>query len=564
MFFGSSIRHVIAVRGCVLAKELKIIFLGGIGEIGKNMTLLEYNDSIIVIDAGLSFPNPEEMPGIDFLIPDFSYIVQRKDKIKGIVLTHGHEDHIGAVPYILKEVNTPVYGSNLTIALVQHKLNEHKMTGSKLIEAHDRESVSMGCFSVEFIRITHSIAGSFAVSITTPKGVIFFTGDFKIDHTPIDGKVIDFARIAEIGSRGVLLMLQDSTNAERDGYTMSERNVGKSLDTIFSQNTNKRILVATFASNIHRVQQIINCAVKYGRRIAFSGRSMENIAKIASHIKELIFPPDRLIDLDKISSIPYDRLCVITTGTQGEPESALSRMSMNEFKSIMINKNDTVILSANPIPGNEKPIYKLINNLSRLGADVVYESLHAVHVSGHACREELKMMISLVHPKYFIPVHGEYRHLKKHAELAEMMGIPSENITIPELGHVFLVSKSGINRSESVPSGSIMLDGNLQENSEMQLRDRKTISEDGIVIVLVTLSQTGVLTSAPIVITRGLNITDTVVEAIKESVSERFNSVETGEVDVNDVKNIVRKTTSKILFSHVKRRALIIPIVIEV
>ncbi|MDR2266558.1 MAG: ribonuclease J [Christensenellaceae bacterium] len=547
-----------------MTKEVKLVFLGGIGEIGKNMTALEYNDTIIVIDAGLSFPNSEEMPGIDYLIPDFNYLVQHKEKVKGFVLTHGHEDHIGALPYVVKDVVAPVYGSNLTIALLQHKLNEQQITGIETNIVTDRSVVNIGCFAVEFIRVTHSIAGSFAVSITTPKGVIFFTGDFKIDHTPIDGRRIDLARISEIGTSGILLMLQDSTNVERDGFSMSERNVGENLDQIFAQNQTKRLIVATFSSNIHRVQQIINCAIKYNRRIAFSGRSMETIAKIGAQIKELTYPQASIVDIDKISSIPGDTLCIITTGTQGEPESALSRMSLNEFKRVSIGSNDTIILSASTIPGNEKMIYKLINNLSRLGADVLYESLRAVHVSGHACREELKMMLALARPTYFIPVHGEYRHLKKHAELAEMMGVPKANIVIPEAGQIYGVSKSGIIKRELIQAGNIMLDGNQQENSEMLLRDRRTIAEDGILIVLVTLSQTGQSINTPIVIMRGLNLPDTLVENIKDSVAEHFLTTDTSESDFMDAKVVVRKLVSKLLYTHSRRRVMVIPIVINV
>jgi ribonuclease J len=547
-----------------LTKEIKLLFLGGIGEIGKNMTVLEYENDMVIIDAGLSFPNSDEMPGIDYVIPDYTYLIQNKEKIKGIILTHGHEDHIGALPYILKELNVPVYGSNLSIALVEHKLSEQRVENAKLMRVSANDVIKLGNLSVEFIRVTHSIAGCFALAITTPKGVVFFTGDFKIDQTPIDGKRSDLARIAELGSKGILLMLQDSTNVERDGYTMSERSVGESLDQIFSCNKTKRIIVATFASNIHRIQQIIDCALKYGRRIAFSGRSMENIARIAGNIKELNYPYASIVEIDKISTVPGDKLCIITTGTQGEPESALSRMSLNDFKKVLINSNDTIIISASSIPGNEKMIYRLINNLSKLGADVLYDSLRAVHVSGHACREELKLMLALAQPKYFIPIHGEYRHLKKHVELAEIMGVPKANTKIPELGRIYGVSKAQIVVREKVQSGSIMLDGNLQENSEVLIRDRKTIAEDGIVIVIVTLSPNDELINPPIIIMRGTTLPESVLENIKDTITSHFQTSGTSEIDITDAKAVVRRIVSKIIYNQSKRRVMVIPIVIEV
>lgn len=438
-----------------MAKKLKIIFLGGIGEIGKNLTVFEYGDDIMILDAGMSFPNSEEMPGIDYVIPDFSYLTQNKEKIRGIVLTHGHEDHIGAVPYILDRFDIPVYGSNLTLALLDHKLKERKMNNCTLNVVDNADIVKLGVFKVEFIQVTHSIAGAFALAIETPKGIIFHTGDFKIDHTPIDKHCTDLGRIAELGQKGVLLLMQDSTNVERPGFSMSEKNVGLSLDNIFAQNIKKRLIVATFASNVHRVQQIINCALKYNRKIAFSGRSMINVAEIASKIKELSFPIDQIVEIEKSNKVPYDRLCIITTGTQGEPESALTRMSNSDFKKVNINESDTVVMSSSPIPGNEKMIYTVINNLYRKGADVIYKALADVHVSGHACQEELKLIFSLIKPKYFIPVHGEYRHLKQHIALAKNLGIPEANTLIPELGSVIGVDKGGLTRIEMVQAGNV-------------------------------------------------------------------------------------------------------------
>jgi|AGTN01.1.fsa_nt_gi Predicted hydrolase of the metallo-beta-lactamase superfamily len=546
-----------------MSKGLNLIFLGGVGEIGKNMTALEFGDSIVVIDAGMAFPTAGEMPGIDLIIPDYTYLAQRKDKVKGIVITHGHEDHIGALPYVLKDIKAPVYGSAFAIALAEHKLTENRVTDIRLVPVKEGDSAQIGCFSVEFVQVTHSIAGAFSISVTTPRGVVFFTGDFKIDHTPIDGRTTDLSRIAEIGKKGVLVMLQDSTNVEREGYSMSEMSVGKSLDYIFGQNMHRRIIVAAFASHIHRVQQIINCALKYGRRVALSGRSMENIAKIAFKLKELSFPAGTIIDTDKINSIPYDKLCIITTGTQGEPESALTRMSVDDFKNIVIGENDTVVLSASPIPGNEKLIYTVINNLYKKGAEVVYKDLAEVHVSGHACQEELKLMISLIRPAYFIPVHGEYRHLKQHAELAESLGIPRDNIFVPEIGDAVEVSRGGFRKQERAPAGSMMVDGDILENAELVLRDRKHISEDGFVIAIVNAAKNGELITPPIVITRGFNIPDAQVEEIKESITRILKNGGSQELDSSEIRNLVKKAAAKVISNRQKRRPMIIPITIE-
>lgn len=544
--------------------KLKLIFLGGVGEIGKNMYALEYGDHILVVDSGMSFPDSELMPGIDYVIPDYNYLVANKSKIRGIVLTHGHEDHIGALPFLLKEIEAPLYGSNLTLALVEHKLKEHKIRGVKTYVAKDREAFTIGCFRVEFVRVTHSIAGAFALSIETPQGVVFFTGDFKIDHTPVDGKTIDLARIAEIGTRGVLLMLQDSTNVERDGFSMSERRVGQSLENIFSQNMHKRLIIATFASNIHRVQQIINCALKYNRKIAFSGRSMINIAEIAAKIKELNYPADSVVDIEKIGGIPYDRLCIISTGTQGEQDSALARMAQDDFKRVTISSTDTVVLSSSPIPGNEKGIYKVINNLCRKGADVIYQSLTDVHVSGHACREELKMMMALVKPKYFIPIHGEYRHLKQHAELGMRMGIPKANILIPELGNVIEVSKAGLKKLEPVRAGSVMLDGSAaSDNVDMVVRDRLQLAEDGFVVAIVIVSATGEPTVTPNIIMRGISVPDNVYDDMKDTIVNRLRDGSYRELDGVELNRTVRKLLAKILFNRLKKRPMIVPVIVE-
>ncbi len=545
-----------------MAKRLRVIFLGGVGEIGKNMTALEYDNDIIVIDSGLTFPNAEEMPGVDYVIPDFSYLEENKEKVKAIILTHGHEDHIGALPFVLKKINTKVYGSNLAVALVEHKLKEQKIKKVSLNVVNERDVITEGVFKVEFIRVNHSIAGAFALAITTPKGVIFHTGDFKIDHNPIDGRKTDLARIAEIGNKGVLLMMQDSTNVEREGFSMSERSVGRSLDAIFAANTNRRLIIATFASNVHRVQQIINCAIKYDRRIAFSGRSMENIAQIAHKLKELKYPEDKIVNLDKMEGIPYDKMCIISTGTQGEPESALTRMSRNEFKKVRIGETDTVVISASPIPGNEKMIYNVINNLYKSGAEVIYKSLAEIHVSGHACQEELKLMLSLVKPKYFIPVHGEYRHLRQHAELAETMGVNGANVLIPELGAAIDVSIRGLKLAEKVKCGYIMVDGSIIENPELMMRDRKNLSEDGIVIALANVSDAGELAMPPVVIARGLNITEAEIEVIKDAIETAINKMDGGAMDGAEVRRTIKRAAGRILFNKMRKHPMIIPITI--
>lgn len=548
-----------------MAKRIKIGFLGGIGEIGKNMTFIEYGDDIIVVDAGLSFPNPEETPGIDYVIPDYTYLKNNASKVRALFITHGHEDHIGAIPFFLKDVDVPVYGSPLALGLLNEKLSEAKIRSAKLRAVKDRENVNAGKFTVEFVRVTHSIAGSYALSITTPKGVIFMTGDFKIDHTPIDGNRTDLARISEIGSKGVLLLMMDSTNVERSGYSMSERNVYKALEFQFDQNRDKRIIVATFASNIHRVQQIIDCAVRHNRKIAFSGRSMIKIAEIAKQLGELSYDDDKVVDIEKINKIPYDRVCIISTGTQGEPMSALTRMSNDDFKKVIISDLDTVILSSSPIPGNERLIYNVINKLCQKGATVVYQALSEIHVSGHACKEELKLMFSLLRPKYFMPIHGEYRHLKMHKDLAMTMGIPEANIVIPELGNVIEVDKSGLRKGNNVPAGSTMLDGSIMaENSEMLLRDRKLLGVDGFLIAIVSIEfDDDNQPIAPIIITRGINVNEAFSEELKEDINAELVRGTFNEMDLNGSKQFLRKMLAKKLQAKLKKRPMIIPIIMN-
>lgn len=548
-----------------MAKRIKIGFLGGIGEIGKNMTFIEYGDDIIVVDAGLSFPNPEETPGIDYVIPDYTYLKNNAQRVRALFITHGHEDHIGAIPFFLKDVDVPVYGSPLALGLLNNKLSEAKIRSAKLRAVKDRETVNAGKFTVEFVRVTHSIAGSYALSITTPKGVIFMTGDFKIDHTPIDGNRTDLARISEIGSKGVLLLMMDSTNVERSGYSMSERNVYKALEFQFDQNRDKRIIVATFASNIHRVQQIIDCAVRHNRKIAFSGRSMIKIAEIAKQLGELTYEEEKVVDIEKINKIPYDRLCIISTGTQGEPMSALTRMSNDDFKKVTISNLDTVILSSSPIPGNERLIYNVINKLCQKGATVVYQALSEIHVSGHACKEELKLMFSLLRPKYFMPVHGEYRHLKMHKDLAVTMGIPEANIVIPELGNVIEADKSGLRKGNNVPAGSTMLDGSIMaENSEMLLRDRKLLGVDGFLIAIVSIEfDDDNQPIAPIIITRGINVNEAFSEELKDDITAELVRGTFNEMDLNGSKQFLRKMLAKKLQAKLKKRPMIIPIIMN-
>lgn len=548
-----------------MAKRVKIAFLGGVGEIGKNMTVIEYGEDIIVVDAGLSFPNLEETPGIDYVIPDYTYLKSNASKVKAVFITHGHEDHIGALPFFLKDINVPVYGSQLALGILNSKLMEAKFKNAKLNSVEDRQVINAGKFSIEFIRMTHSIAGSYALNITTPKGVIFVTGDFKIDHTPIDGKTSDLARISEIGTKGVMLLMMDSTNVERNGYSMSERSVSKALAAQFALNKDKRIIVATFASNVHRVQQIIDCAVANNRRVAFSGRSMIKIAEIAKTLGELKYEDSSVVDLDKIGKIPYDRICIISTGTQGEPMSALTRMSNDEFKKITINEQDTVMLSSSPIPGNERLIYNVINNLCKKGANVIYQQLSEIHTSGHACKEELKLMMSLLKPLYFIPIHGEYRHLKMHKDLAIEMGIPEANIMLPDLGTTIEVDRTGLKMGNRVPSGNFMLDGSVvAENSEMLLRDRKLLGVDGIVIAIVGLDvdSNGDIMQ-PIIICRGINTNEAYNEELKNDVLVEINSGIMHDMEINEAKKYLRKIIAKKLETKLKKRPMVIPIIIS-
>ncbi len=547
-----------------VAKKLKILFLGGVGEIGKNMTALEYGDNIVIIDCGMSFPTTE-MPGIDVVVPDVSYLSQNKEKIKGILLTHGHEDHIGAIPYVYKDIAAPMYGSKLTLALVEHKLQENHIDDYKTVEVKFRQKYEVGCFKVEFIKVCHSFSGAAAISITTPKGVVFFTGDYKMDYTPIDDQLTDIKRICEIGEKGVLLMLGESTNVEREGHSSSESKVGKTLDFLFEQNVGRRIIVATFASNIYRVQQILTAAKKCGRRVAFSGKSMKRIGEVAHQIGELQYDENLIVDINDIQKIPYDKLIIICTGSQGEPMSSLARMAMGNNQQVSITNKDTVILSSSPIPGNERSIYGVINNLYKKGAEVVYDTMGEVHVSGHAFSEELKLMLSLVKPKYFMPVHGEYRHLVKHKKLAVEMGLKDENIFLPNIGDVYSISNKVVNKCPKIQAGNIFVDGVLLDDGDTVVRDRLQISSSGLLIAFLSVNfKTGEITSSPEIITRGLNFSDSFIKDLKQLIIDTIKNINIEVVDdYSELKVIIRKALKKVVINTYRQTPMIMPIILE-
>lgn len=548
--------------------KIRVIPLGGLKEIGKNMTVIEYGDEAIIIDCGMSFPE-DEMLGIDIVIPDISYIVRNKAKIKAIVLTHGHEDHIGALPYVLKKINVPVFGAQLTLGLVESKLKEHKLNDVELNRVDAGETIKIGAFDVEFIRSSHSIPDACAIAIHTSLGIIFHTGDFKIDFTPINGQVIDLQRIAELGKKGILLMMADSTNVERPGTTMSERNVGATFDEIFN-NTKNRIIVATFASNVHRIQQIVDAAYKYGRRIVISGRSMENVVSVAQELKRLIIPEGLIIDVNSVDQYEDDEIVIITTGSQGETMAGLSRMATSEHRKLDIRTGDTVIISATPIPGNEKLVSRVINQLFEKGADVIYESLADVHVSGHACQEELKLMHRLANPKYFIPVHGEYRHLRQHAKLAENLGMDKECIFTLDNGNVVEITKDYAKIAGNVPSGQILVDGlGVGDVGNIVLRDRKHLAEDGLMVIVVTISkEDGKVIAGPDIISRGfvyVRESEDLIDEAKQMVKEALDICEQqNEREWSILKGTIRDVLKGFLYQKTKRRPMILPVIMEV
>ena len=549
--------------------KVKIIPLGGLNEIGKNMTAIEYKNDIVIIDCGLKFPD-EDMFGIDVVIPDITYLLKHRDKVSGIFLTHGHEDHIGALPYVLKQLNVPVYGTKLTLGIVQSKLKEHNLLSTtELITVKPRDVVRLNSVSVEFIKTNHSIADSVAIAVHTPLGAVLHTGDFKVDYTPIDGEPMDFARFAELGKKGVLLMMADSTNVERPGYTMSEKIVGESLCRIFGKSKG-RIIVATFASNIHRIQQIIDAATMYGRKVAVSGRSMENIVQVAIELGYIKIEKENLVSIDQINKYNNDQIVIITTGSQGEPMSALARMATSEHRKVNIVPGDTIIISATPIPGNEKLVSRVVDQLFKKGAEVVYGSSEAVHVSGHACQEELKLMQTLVKPKYFIPVHGEYRHLKQHCELANSIGVPKSNVLIAEIGDIIEVTRNSIKKNGTVISGQIFVDGlGVGDVGNIVIRDRKHLSQDGILTVVVTLSKENkAIIAVPDIISRGfvyVRESEKLMDEARDIVRDVFAKCEEQKItDWSTLKSTVRDELRSFLYEKTKRKPMILPIIMEI
>lgn len=546
--------------------SLKVMFLGGVGEIGKNMTALEYGRDIIIIDCGSTFPYADIMPGIDLVVPEISYLVQNKERIRGIVVTHGHEDHIGAMPYVLNELEVPVYGSKLTTALIQNKLKEFPKIKAKLNSIKAGDHVKLGCFDVEFIHVNHSIPGSMALAITSPAGLMVHTGDFKIDFD--SDKVTDLARFAELGSKGVMLLSCESTNIEREGYSISESKVAKKLDELFDRFSDERIIVATFASNVYRLQHLLSLAEKYKRKVTFTGRSMQNVTEIAYKIGELKFDPKIFIDIDDVGKYKDSEVLVITTGSQGEPGSALTRMANGEFQKIKLGEHDAVIISAAPIPGNEKSIANVINSLYKIGCNVVYNSLEPVHASGHAYQEEIKLIHTLVKPKYFLPLHGEFRHLKLHRDLAIKMGTEARNIILPEVGNVIEVNSRSMKIAGNIPSGERLVDGlGFGDGDSSVLRDRKQLAEDGLAVAVIGLNTiTGEITSGPDIISRGLiysNEMESLIREGKQVIRETLSQISLKDADLQAVKLSVRKSLLSFFFKKTKRRPVILTIILE-
>jgi len=552
-----------------MAEKLKIIALGGLNEIGKNLTVYEYGGDIIIVDCGLGFPD-DDMYGVDIVIPDITYLKKNQAKIRGIVLTHGHEDHIGALPYVMRDIDAPIYATPLTAGLIQIKLIEHGlMDKTELVVKKTGETVQLGCFKAEFIHVNHSIPDAAALAIKTPVGMVIHTGDFKIDTTPVSGGMINLARLGELGNKGVLALLSDSTNVERPGYSHSESNVGERLDKLFDGCTS-RIIVTTFASNVHRVQQVIDCAAKYGRRVAITGRSMENVLRVSTELGCVKVPEGLLMELSQIKNLPPEKIVVITTGSQGEPMSALYRMAFAGHKQIEIKAGDRVIISSSAVPGNERMVSRVIDELFRRGAEVIYDKISELHVSGHANQEELKMILALTKPKFFIPVHGEHRHLYTHAKIAAQMGIPQKNILVPDLGKVVELSNKAISRNGTVTSGRVLVDGTgVGDVGAVVLRDRKHLAQDGMVVVIVNLSsEDGSLVTTPDILTRGfiyVKESEELMNELREVVSETVDTYIAE--DLNDwaaLRSSIKRALSGHLYRKTKRNPMILPVITEI
>lgn len=547
---------------------VKLISLGGLNEVGKNMYLIETANDIIIIDCGMTFPDAE-MPGVDIVIPDFTYVVKNIDKVRGVLLTHGHEDHIGGMPYLLKKVNIPVYGTKLTLGLLENKLREHNLGGVKLNVISAGQTVRLGGLTAEFIKVNHSIPGAVAVAVRTPAGTIVHTGDFKVDYTPIEGGIIDLPRFAQLGSEGVLALLADSTNSERQSFTPSERKVGDTFDSLFNRAVGKRIIIATFSSNVHRIQQIINCAAKHGRKVTVFGRSMVNVMKLSVELGYLKIPDGVLIDIDRMRNYKDSEIVLITTGSQGEPMSALTRMALSDHRQVSVTSNDYIIISARPIPGNEKFVGRVVNELLKLGAEVVYEEMYEVHVSGHACQEEQKLILALTRPKFFVPVHGEFKHLSRHAQTARSMGIDEKNIVIADIGNVIETNGESIKINGNVPSGKVMVDGyGVGDVGAVVLKDRKHLAQDGVIVVNLTIDKIDRrLLSGPDLISRGF-VYERESEELLEKARALAKSVCEDELktrhDYNAIKNRIRDDLGDFIFQKTKRRPMVIPDIMDI
>ncbi|CAA7602518.1 Metallo-beta-lactamase superfamily [Acididesulfobacillus acetoxydans] len=548
--------------------KLQIIPLGGLGEIGKNMTVIRYDNQMLLVDAGLAFPE-DEMLGIDIVIPDYSYVIENKESLLGILVTHGHEDHIGALPYLLRDLDVPIFATRLTLGLIQSKLKESNLNNIKATVVQPRDVVKLGVFRVEFIRVNHSIPDAVGLAVHTPLGTVIHTGDFKLDHTPVSGETLDIHKFAELGDKGVLCLMSDSTNVERPGFTMSESRVGQTFDEAF-RNAKERIILASFASNVHRIQQAITAAYKTNRKVAVVGRSMVNVVTIANELGYLDIPEDTLVDIEEVLSLPGSRACILTTGSQGEPMSALTRMAMNDHRRVEIQPGDTVIISANPIPGNEKSVARTIDHLFKQGAYVIYEAISGMHVSGHGSQEELKLMLNMTRPRYFIPVHGEYRMLIKHAELAEQLGMARENIFVAENGSIVEFTRSGASLGGKVTAGKVLIDGlGVGDVGNIVLRDRKQLSQDGILIVVMTLSRsTGAILAGPDVVTRGfvyVRESESMLEEAKEKVRQTMLRCRENKItEWAILKSQVRDALSRHFYEKTRRRPMILPIIQEI